>query len=98
MPVGNRQRHVPQRSCVVCGKKSDKRELMRIVATPQGVVEMDPTGKLPGRGAYICADGVCARGALQKGRIEQALRTGLNDDDWGRLTAAIDGLAVQATL
>ena len=71
---------------------------MRIVATPQGVVEMDPTGKLPGRGAYICADGVCAQGALQKDRIEQALRTGLNDDDWGRLTAAIDGLAVQATL
>lgn len=71
---------------------------MRIVATPQGVVEMDPTGKLPGRGAYVCADGKCSQGALQKGRIEQALRTRLNDDDWGTLTAAIEGLTVEATL
>ena len=89
------ERHVPLRRCVVCGNKTAKRELMRIVARPQGAVEMDPTGKLPGRGAYICADGKCAQGSLRRGRLEQALRTGLTDGDWVKLTSAIDATATQ---
>jgi predicted RNA-binding protein YlxR (DUF448 family) len=87
------KRHVPLRSCVVCGKKTAKRELIRIVATPQGAMEVDPTGRLPGRGAYVCADGNCAQGALRRSRIDYALRKKLSNDDWTRVTSAIEAAA-----
>ena len=85
----NVKRHVPLRSCVVCGKKTEKRELLRIVATPASV-EVDHTGRLPGRGAYVCADGNCAKGALRRSRIDYALRKRLNNDEWTKVTSAIE--------
>ena len=68
---------------------------MRIVSSPQGDVKIDRTGKMPGRGAYICADGKCAQDLLRRGRIEQALRTKLKDADWSELTATIETSANQ---
>lgn len=54
-----RPRHAPQRTCIVCRGQFDKRRLTRIVrATDRGVV-VDPTGKLNGRGAYVCDQAAC---------------------------------------
>jgi hypothetical protein len=90
MPKGQ---HVPLRTCVVCGNKTVKADLVRIVATPSGEVKVDPTGKLPGRGAYVCADGKCAQESLGKSRIEHALRRQTGDENWARVEASIRALA-----
>jgi len=68
-------KHVPQRTCVGCRTTSAKREFMRIVRTPEGAVEIDPSGKRNGRGAYLCADRACWEEALRKDRLARALRT-----------------------
>ena len=49
-----RRRHVPQRTCIACRTTRSKRELIRIVRTPEGEIVIDPTGKRAGRGAYLC--------------------------------------------
>jgi len=71
-----RPRHVPQRTCVSCGSTTAKRELVRLVRTSTGV-EPDPTGKRPGRGAYLCHNHDCWESAVRKSRLEHALRTKL---------------------
>lgn len=85
--MATRTRHVPFRTCVICGNKAPKAELTRIVATPQGSVTIDTTGKLPGRGAYVCGDGECAGQGLKRGRLEHVLRAKLKDDEWASLDA-----------
>ncbi len=75
----SRHKHVPQRTCVSCGRVSAKRELIRLVRTPGGA-EVDPTGKRAGRGAYLCSDPECWTRAIKKGRLESALRTKLSPD------------------
>ena len=72
---------------MICGNKTPKAELTRIVATPQGSVTIDPTGKLPGRGAYVCGDGDCAEQGLKRGRLEYVLRAKLKDEEWASLGA-----------
>ena len=76
-----RPRHVPQRTCVACRRTSAKRELVRIVRTPEGRVEVDPTGKRSGRGAYLCPTPDCWRLAVQKGRFDRALKTSVSARD-----------------
>ena len=64
---------LPQRSCVACRQVRAKSELVRIVRTPQGEVRLDTTGKLAGRGAYICADLRCLEQAVKQGKLNRAL-------------------------
>jgi predicted RNA-binding protein YlxR (DUF448 family) len=66
-------RRYPTRSCVVCRTPRQKRELTRVVRTPDGRVVLDPTGKLAGRGAYVCEKDECRRTALDKGSLQRAL-------------------------
>jgi hypothetical protein len=61
---GLRPKHVPQRMCVACREHDTKRGLYRIVRTPEGVVEPDPTGRRNGRGAYLCGRAACWDKAL----------------------------------
>ena len=56
----------PQRSCVSCRTVRDKNELLRVVVTPEGDVVYDPTGKLAGRGAYLCRNEACITAELKK--------------------------------
>ena len=66
-------RHFPTRTCVACRTERQKREFVRIVRGPDGMVSMDTTGRANGRGAYLCADGSCWATALKKKQIERAL-------------------------
>ena len=75
-----RPRHVPRRTCVSCGSTTAKRELVRLVRTSAGV-EPDPTGKRPGRGAYLCHNPDCWESSVRKSRLEHALRTKLTPAD-----------------
>ena len=71
-----RRRHVPQRTCVGCRETQAKRELVRVVRGPNGV-EIDPSGKAPGRGAYVHEQRSCWEKALT-GSLARALRTDLD--------------------
>ena len=82
-----RERHVPERTCVVCGTKTAKRELVRVVLTPQGECRVDETGKLSGRGAYICHQPSCWEKAVKGGRLAHSLRGEVSADDKSKLTA-----------
>lgn len=76
-----RQKHMPQRTCVVCRQKFDKRQLTRIVNTAKAGVMIDPTGKRNGRGAYICDQPTCWDKLTQKpALLEQALKTSIPAD------------------
>ena len=63
--------------CVACRTSRPKRELQRIVRTPTGDIVVDPTGRLAGRGAYVCQDTDCLSIAIKKGALERALQTPL---------------------
>lgn len=69
------RRHVPERTCVACRMVRPKRDLVRIVRTPTGVVEIDPSGKKTGRGAYLCRAQHCWTRALQRRLLSKALKT-----------------------
>jgi predicted RNA-binding protein YlxR (DUF448 family) len=88
------RRHVPLRTCIVCGNKTPKQSLTRVVANADGVVSLDLTGKLPGRGTYVCSDGSCIDQGLKRGRLEHALRTKLGNEEWTRILAAVEALSV----
>ena len=78
-----RVKHVPQRTCVGCREVLSKRRMIRLVRTAEGV-QVDPTGKLAGRGAYLHDRRECWERAL-KGALSHALRTDLSVDDRARL-------------
>lgn len=67
-------RKIPMRTCVGCRTVRAKRELVRVVRTPAGEVTIDPGGKVPGRGAYICPDIRCLETAWQGKRLDRALQ------------------------
>lgn len=82
-----RRRHVPHRTCVACRATRPKRDLVRIVRTPEGEVLVDPRGKAPGRGAYLCRQRSCWTTALAQRRLEKALRSSLAPDSIATLQA-----------
>jgi len=67
--------HEPARTCVACRRESGKRTLVRFTRNPEGAVVEDPTGRAPGRGAYLHDDPDCRALALKKRSLERALRT-----------------------
>jgi predicted RNA-binding protein YlxR (DUF448 family) len=74
-------RHVPQRTCIACRQERAKRELVRIVRSPLGHVTLDPSGKTPGRGAYLCRNATCWSAAVRRGLLSGALKTTLTPED-----------------
>jgi uncharacterized protein len=86
-----RTRHVPQRTCVACRQVEGKRGLVRLVRSDTGV-EVDATGKRPGRGMYLHPDRQCWQNALKGGRIEQALRTKLSQENRQQLLRYMESL------
>ena len=87
-----RIKHVPQRTCVGCREVLPKRKMVRIVRTATGV-QIDPTGKLPGRGAYLHDRRECWERGL-KGALGHALKTSLTPEDRARLDEFMKTLPV----
>ncbi|MHB1317286.1 MAG: RNase P modulator RnpM [Anaerolineae bacterium] len=77
----------PQRTCVGCKQVTTKRELVRVVRSPEGTVEIDATGKRAGRGAYLCANRGCWQRALAQKQLSRALKITLSKEDTDRLAA-----------
>ncbi len=89
---GLKPRHIPQRTCIVTRQTGDKRGLIRIVRTPEGRVEVDPTGKKNGRGAYLTADRAIWERALKGNVLGRALKVAINPEDVATLQAYAETL------
>ena len=68
-------RRIPQRQCVGCREMKDKKALIRVVKSPEGVISLDEKGRMPGRGAYVCPDVECLRRARKSRALERAFET-----------------------
>ena len=80
----------PQRSCVSCRTVRDKSDLLRVVVTPEGEVVYDPTGKLAGRGAYLCPDEGRITTELKKAaRLSKGLKKPLTEDEIKELARSL---------
>ena len=76
---------IPQRKCVGCGEMKSKKELIRVVRSPEGDISLDLTGKKAGRGAYVCPEKECITKAYKGHRLEKALEKQVNDDVYKKL-------------
>lgn len=84
-------RKVPLRKCVGCQEMKSKRELIRVVHTPENEVLVDATGKRNGRGAYLCRNEACLLVARKRKSLERALKMTIPDEVYQALTAQFQG-------
>ncbi len=75
----------PLRQCVVCRQMKDKRELIRIVKSPDGVISLDFTGKKNGRGAYVCNDEACIKKCCKARMIHKAFSADVGQEVYDRI-------------
>ncbi len=80
-------KQVPLRKCIACQKMLSKKEMIRVVRNSEGIVELDPTGKKNGRGAYICGKLEGFEKAKKSRAFDRALKVTLSPDDYHRLEA-----------
>ena len=80
------QRKIPMRQCTGCREMKPKRELIRVVKSPEGEISIDTRGKKPGRGAYICPNAECLKKAEKSKALERAFDTNIPDEVYERLT------------
>ena len=85
--------HVPYRMCLVCRQKYIQDCLLRIAFSSGGLNILKDGGEL-GRGCYVCFEEKCIKG-LKKQIVESSLRTGLNDDEWGKLVFQLSNMLSQ---
>ncbi|MDD3228724.1 MAG: YlxR family protein [Oscillospiraceae bacterium] len=79
------QRKVPLRMCTGCGEMKPKKELVRVVRSPEGEVSLDLTGRKPGRGAYVCRSVECLRRARKARRFEKAFSCQIPEEVYDRM-------------
>lgn len=85
-----RTKKIPQRKCVGCNEMKDKKSLLRIVRSPEGEISLDLTGKMNGRGAYVCPDKDCITKAVKEKRLERALEKPVSDEVYKKLLEDFD--------
>ena len=84
---------IPMRMCVGCREMKEKRELIRIVRTPDGNTVIDPTGKQSGRGAYVCRNAECLRRSIRQKQLDRQLDVTLNEETTEALTEEMERLS-----
>ena len=76
---------IPQRMCLGCQERKNKKELIRIVRSPEGEIDIDMTGKKNGRGAYICPDIKCLEAVIKTKRLEKSLEVEIDEQVYEKL-------------
>ncbi|MBQ4218932.1 MAG: YlxR family protein [Butyrivibrio sp.] len=74
------QKKIPTRKCVGCGEMRDKKEMIRVIKTPEGEIRLDVTGRANGRGAYICNSAECLKKAVKNRGLEKSLKAQIPGD------------------
>ena len=82
---------IPQRQCVGCREMKDKKSLLRVVKSPEGVVSLDFVGKKPGRGAYVCHNVECLKKARKSRALERAFSTAIPPEVYDAMEAELEG-------
>ena len=82
---------IPQRTCIGCNEKKDKKEFIRIVKDNENNISIDRTGKANGRGAYICDDIECLEKAIKNKRIEKSFKMNIDESIYENLRSVISG-------
>ena len=93
-----RPKKIPMRMCVGCREMKPKAELIRVVRSPEGEVSLDPVGKKPGRGAYVCRSAACLQRAIKQKQLERQLETSLGEETAQRLAETLAALTQEAQL
>lgn len=81
---------IPLRMCTGCREHKPKKELIRVVRSPEGEVSVDLTGRKPGRGAYICRKEECLRKAQKSKQLERVLEVSMTQEVYDRLAQEIE--------
>lgn len=87
-----KQRKIPMRMCVGCHEMRPKKELQRIVRSPEGVVAIDPVGRMPGRGAYVCLSLECLKKARKAKALERKFEATVAPEVFDALEAQFKNL------
>ena len=86
----NMKKHIPQRTCIGCNQKKDKKDLIRIVKNASdNSINIDKTGKLAGRGAYICDNVECLEKAIKTKKIQRVFEIKIEDEIYNNLRGVI---------
>ena len=85
------QKKIPQRQCMGCRERKNKRDMIRVVRTTEGTVSLDFGGKMNGRGAYICPDPECLKKAIRSKALERSLEVAIPEDVYARLQKEMEG-------
>ena len=85
------QKKIPQRQCMGCRERKAKKELIRVVRGTDGNVSLDFSGKLNGRGAYLCPDPQCLKKAQKAKSLERSLEVPIPEEVYGRLLKEMGG-------
>ena len=75
-----KERKIPMRQCTGCGEMKSKKELLRVIKTPEDEIVLDATGRKNGRGAYICASMECLKTARQRKGLERSLKVAIPEE------------------
>ena len=87
-----KEKKIPMRMCVGCREMKPKRELIRVVKSPEGIVSMDPTGRKPGRGAYVCRSAECLKRAIKQKQLERAFECAIGEETHASLLHELESL------
>ena len=83
------QKKIPTRKCVGCGQMKEKKDLIRVIKTPEDEILLDTTGKANGRGAYICKSIACLKKARRAMRIEHSLECKIPEEIYESIEAQL---------
>lgn len=81
---------VPMRQCIGCREMKSKKEMMRVIKTPEGEILLDATGKKNGRGAYICFSGECLSKAIKSKGLERSFKQSIPEDIYDKLVKEME--------
>ena len=84
------QKKIPMRQCVGCREMRQKKELVRVVKSPEGVISLDFRGKAPGRGAYLCPNSECLKKAIRSKAISRAFETEIPQEIYDAMVAEME--------
>ena len=85
------QKKIPQRQCMGCRERRPKREMIRVVRTPEGTVNLDFGGKMNGRGAYLCPNVECLKKAIRSKSLDRSLEVTIPQEVYQRLEKEMEG-------
>ena len=87
-----KEKKIPMRMCVGCREMKPKKDLLRVVKSPEGAVSIDVTGRKPGRGAYVCKSAQCLEKAIRQRQLERAFECALTDETKEALARELEAL------